>query len=103
MFNNLSTKVSFISLLIIFNFILPFSLSALEENKVIKKYGYFDLGSYYKVKDNGTLDSFDSSFLSVIEEYTPYKFVYVDCGSWDKALQMLDKHEIDMIGTMQWV
>lgn len=78
-----------------------FSVYASENSVQTVKYGYFNLGAYYKIKNNGALDSYDSSFLSIIEEYIPYKFIYVDCGTWANALKMLEKHEIDLVGTMQ--
>lgn len=87
---------------LIFFFILSISSFASENNTQIIKYGYFDLGSYYKTDQNGNIDSYDSSFLTMIEEYIPYKFIYINCGTWNNAIKMLKNHEIDLVGTMQW-
>ena len=66
------------------------------------KVGYFDLGSYYTVLEDGTVDSYDAAFLNEIARNTGLTFEYVDCKTWNQALEMLEAHEIDLLGTMQW-
>ena len=72
------------------------------EEKTEVRFAYFDLGDYYQVNDEGALDSLDSAYLDEISQYTDLKFTYVDCGTWENALKKLEKHEVDLVGTMQW-
>lgn len=75
---------------------------ATEEEQQTVRVGYFDLGSYYQVNENGEMDSYDSAYLNKISEYTGLKFEYVYCGTWNNALAQLRDNEIDLVGTMQW-
>lgn len=63
---------------------------------------YFDLGKYYRVDASGVVHSYDRAYLDMINAYTGINFEYVDCGTWAQALEMLERHEIDLVGTMQW-
>ncbi|MDD4371171.1 MAG: ATP-binding protein [Anaerostipes sp.] len=73
-----------------------------EAAQQIVKVGYFDLGSYYQKKGNKLVKSYDKAYLEEIGKYTGMKFEFVDCGTWDQAINMLEAHEIDLLGTMQW-
>ncbi|MDD3184514.1 MAG: ATP-binding protein [Anaerostipes sp.] len=68
----------------------------------IVKVGYFDLGSYYQKQGNKLVKSYDKAYLEEIGKYTGMKFEYVDCKTWNQAINMLEAHEIDLLGTMQW-
>lgn len=90
-------------LLLCLSIIMSFSLTCFAQNdKTEVRFGYFDLSDYYHVNDDGTIDSFDTAYLDAVQEYTDLHFTYVNCGNWDRALEMLENHEIDIIGTMQW-
>ena len=73
-----------------------------DEEKTEVRVAYFDLSDYFQVRSDGTIDSLDSAYLDAVSEYTDLKFSYVDCGTWDNALKMLENHEVDLVGTMQW-
>lgn len=78
----------------------PLGVSA-AQNSVVRV-AYFDLSDYYTVQEDGSVDSYDAAYLSMIAEYTGLEFTYVECGTWDNALKMMENHEIDLVGTMQW-
>ena len=80
-------------------FFLSAEMQSLERRTV--KVAYFDLGNYYQKQPDGSVSSFDTSYLSVVSDYAPLSFEFVDCGTWDNALKMLEAHEIDLVGTMQ--
>lgn len=80
-------------------FFLPAEMQSLERRTV--KVAYFDLGNYYQKQPDGSVSSFDTSYLSAVSDYAPLSFEFVDCGTWDNALKMLEAHEIDLVGTMQ--
>ncbi|MDD3277491.1 MAG: ATP-binding protein [Lachnospiraceae bacterium] len=76
-------------------------LSSGSQSQVVRV-GYFDLGSYYTVLEDGTVDSYDTAFLNEISRNTGLTFTYVNCGTWQQATAMLEAHEIDLLGNMQW-
>lgn len=71
------------------------------ENSVIKV-AYFDMGDYYKIGQDGMVESYDKAYLDKISEYTGLQFEYIDCQTWDNALVMLNEHKVDLVGTMQY-
>lgn len=85
-------------------FVLSSPCAAEQHDAAAKtvRVAYFDLEDYYKKNTDGSIHSYDAAYLSMIAEYTDLHFEYVDCGTWDRALQMLKNHEVDLVGTMQW-
>ena len=81
---------------------IPLVSYASETEKKPIRVAYFDLGGYYQKNADGTVYSYDAAYLDMVSQYTGYKFVYVDCGTWDRGLQMLEDHQVDLVGTMQW-
>lgn len=72
-----------------------------KNTKDTVKVAYFDMGDYYTTDENGEIISYDRAYLDKISEYSGLQFEYVDCKTWENALDMLDKHEVDLVGTMQ--
>lgn len=97
-------RTSYFFLCFIFFFLLQFILHANENSPLPRtiKIAYFDLGNYYKVDESGQVDSFDRAYLKMISEYSVLNFQFVNCDNWNKAINMLENHEIDLVGTMQW-
>jgi len=81
---------------------IPLVSYASETEKKPVRVAYFDLGGYYQKSENGTINSYDAAYLDMVSQYTDYEFTYVDCGTWDNGLRMLENHEVDLVGTMQW-
>ncbi len=67
------------------------------------KVGYFgNGGDYYQSDDSSDAPlSYDAVYLQEVEHYTDLEFEYIDCGTWANELQMLQDHQIDLVGTMQ--
>lgn len=70
------------------------------DNEVVRV-AYFNMGDYYTVLPSGDVDSYDTEYLKKVSEYTDIQFEFVNCTSWEQALNMLANHEIDLLGTMQ--
>lgn len=91
--------------IMLFCFVTVWSMCAgssyAEENEQVIRFGYYDMGDYYRTVD-GAVYSMDTEYLEKIAEYTGLTIEYVYCNTWKQATQMLQDHEIDMIGTMQW-
>ncbi|MDD2972920.1 MAG: ATP-binding protein, partial [Lachnospiraceae bacterium] len=78
-----------------------FSYAENPEEETVKV-AYFDVGDYYQEQEDGSMKSYDAAYLDMISKYTGLKFSYVNCHTWDQALEMMRNHEIDLVGTMQW-
>ena len=90
---------------IVFLFMVCFFSSlhcdAAKRKEKTVRVAYFHLEDYYKEKD-GKVDSYDFAYLEKIAEYANLKLEYVNCKTWANALRMLEKHQVDIVGTVQW-
>lgn len=98
------TKLLFLFLILFMISFMMHGISVRAENKTSRviRVGYFNLGDYYKGTENHSVDSYDRAYLEKLSEYTNLKYEYVNCVSWKNALEKLQKHEIDLVGTMQY-
>lgn len=91
-----------VSMFLIF-YIIFLSISpvfAYEPQQVIRV-AKFDSGNYFISESDGTVKSYDKEYLDKISEYTGIQYEFVECGTWQNAIKMLENHQIDLIGTMQ--
>lgn len=68
----------------------------------VVKVGYFTLGDYYARDMSNQIGGYDVEYLNKIRMYSDLDFTYVDCGTWNNALKMLENKQIDLLGTAQW-
>lgn len=71
------------------------------EPKQVIRVAKFSSGNYFISEDDGTVKSYDKEYLDKISEYTGMQYEFVDCGTWQNAVKMLENHQIDLVGTMQ--
>ena len=74
---------------------------AAEESRQTVRVGYFELGDFYLMDENGNVAGYEADYLAEISKYCNLDFEYVECKDWDDAQQKLQSHEIDLLGTMQ--
>ncbi|MDO5576711.1 MAG: transporter substrate-binding domain-containing protein [Fibrobacter sp.] len=75
---------------------------ATESNRKTVRVAYFSIGEYYQTDSDGTLLSYDVDYLNQISKCSDFDFEYIDCGTWENALHMLENHQVDLVGTAQW-
>lgn len=92
----------FVSIFLIF-YIIFLSVSPVfaYEPKQVIRVAKFNSGNYFISEDDGTVKSYDKEYLDKISEYTGMQYEFVDCGTWQNAVKMLENHQIDLVGTMQ--
>ena len=95
-----------ISILLIFMVLCSF-FSALcgevkAEEKRIVKVAFFPMDGYHEKTKNGDYEGMDVEYLDALCEYTNWEIQYVDCGSWDEALDRLEKKQVDLVGSAQY-
>lgn len=81
-------------------FCLPLAVWGAEPQTV--RVGYFRVGNYYKVDENGKIESYDTRWLDEISHYANLRLEYVDCGTWLQGTEMLNTGEIDLLGLALW-
>lgn len=60
--------------------------------------GYVDFEGFIYENDEGEIVGYAVEYLSTIGDYSGYEFEYVKC-SWEKSLEMLKNHELDLVCT----
>lgn len=71
------------------------------ERKVVRV-AFFPMDGYHMVDADGTYTGMDVEYLNAIEHYTSWDIRYVACDSWEDALKMLKKREVDLVGSAQY-
>lgn len=63
---------------------------------------FFPMDGYHIVNADGSYDGMDVEYLNALCEYTDWEIEYVECDSWEEALQMLSNKQVDLVGSAQF-
>ncbi|MDE6640245.1 MAG: EAL domain-containing protein [Acetatifactor sp.] len=66
------------------------------------KVAFFPMDGYHIKNQDGSLDGMDVSYLRALCDYADWNIEYVECSSWEQALQMLADKEVDLVGSAQY-
>lgn len=66
------------------------------------KVAFFPMDGYHITNQDGSLDGMDVAYLKAICDYTDWEIEYVECSSWEQALQMLADKKVDLVGSAQY-
>ncbi len=80
--------------------LIPESVQAKEKRTV--KVAFFPMDGYHIKTGEDSYDGMDVQYLKALCEYADWEIVYVECNSWDEALALLSKHEVDLVGSAQF-
>lgn len=72
-----------------------------KEQRTVKV-AFFPMDGYHVVEADGSYAGMDVEYLKAIGEYTDWNIEYVECESWGTALQLLDDHKVDLVGSAQY-
>ena len=64
--------------------------------------GFFPMEGYNETRADGSRTGMDVEYLDALSDYVNWDIEYVECESWDDALTMLSKKEIDLVGSAQY-
>lgn len=64
------------------------------------KVAYFNPENDFDEEDDA-ISNYDKEILDKIGQYSNLEFEYVRCETWEQALDMLENHEIDLVGAVQ--
>lgn len=65
------------------------------------KVAFFPMDGYH-IKEGESYDGMDVQYLNALCEYVDWKVEYVECTSWDEALELLAGQEVDLVGSAQF-
>lgn len=77
------------------------SVVSAAEKRVVKV-AFFPMDGYNIKNADGSLTGMDVEYLKALEEYIGWNIEYVECDSWDDALNMLEEHKVDLVGSAQY-
>lgn len=72
-----------------------------KEQRIVKV-AFFPMDGYHTINEDGTYGGMDVEYLNAIEHYTTWDIQYVECESWEDALEKLKNKEVDLVGSAQF-
>ncbi|MCM1046883.1 MAG: EAL domain-containing protein [Clostridiales bacterium] len=102
--NSTVMTVRLLALMLVAAFLM--SIGAVETvhgaEKRTVRIGFFPMGGYNETKSDGSRAGMDVEYLEALNDYVNWNIEYVDCESWDEALNMLADKQIDLVGSAQY-
>lgn len=66
------------------------------------KVAFFPMDGYHIKEGVDSYDGMDVQYLNALCEYADWNVEYVECESWDEALQQLADQKVDLVGSAQF-
>ena len=89
-------------------FVLPVCLllevlsgTAFAKDRRTVKVAFFPMEGYHEKKENGKYAGMDVEYLEALCRYTDWEIKFVECASWDEALQLVAQKKADLVGSAQ--
>lgn len=79
----------------------PMGVPAAETRRVVTV-GFFPMRGYNEYDEAGNCVGMDVDYLKEVCRYTGWDLRFVNCDSWDDALERLENEEIDLVGSAQF-
>lgn len=64
--------------------------------------GFFPMEGYHEIRADGSFTGMDVEYLEALCDYVSWNVEYVECESWNDALDMLRDEKIDLVGSAQY-
>lgn len=71
-------------------------------DKRLVKVAFFPMDGYHIVGADGKPDGMDVEYLRALCDYVDWKIAYVECDSWEQALELLAEKKVDLAGSAQY-
>lgn len=81
-------------------FFLSVAVYATERRTV--KVAFFPMDGYHVINEDGTYGGMDVEYLNALCNYITWDIEYVECTTWEDALEKLAKKEVDLVGSAQY-
>ena len=66
------------------------------------KVAFFPMNGYHEKDADGRLTGMDVEYLDELCRFTNWDIEYVECESWDEALQLVAEKKADLVGSAQY-
>lgn len=66
------------------------------------KVAFFPMDGYNVTLPDGSFTGMDVKYLQAMSKYSYWDVEYVPCDSWDEALELLEKKQVDLVGSAQF-
>lgn len=66
------------------------------------KVAFFPMNGYHEKDADGRLTGMDVEYLDELCRFTDWDIEYVECESWDEALQLVAEKKADLVGSAQY-
>lgn len=66
------------------------------------KVAFFPMDGYHITEEDGSYGGMDVEYLAAVCEYVNWEIEYVECASWEEALQLLAEQKVDLVGSAQY-
>lgn len=66
------------------------------------KVAFFPMDGYHIKVGKNHYDGMDVQYLKALCEYADWNVEYVECASWDEALELLSAQKVDLVGSAQF-
>ena len=60
------------------------------------------MDGYHVINEDGTYGGMDVEYLNALCNYITWDIEYVECTTWEDALEKLAKKEVDLVGSAQY-
>lgn len=79
-----------------------FAVSVCAEETRTVRVAFFPMETFHVYSEVDGYGGMDTAYLEELCSYTGWKIEYVDCDSWDDALEKLEAKEVDLVGAAQY-
>lgn len=66
------------------------------------KVAFFPMDGYHIANADGSYGGMDVEYLDALCDYVDWEIEYVECASWEEALQLLRDKQLDLVGSAQY-
>lgn len=84
----------------LFNTVLQYDFFG-DEKRVVKV-AFFPMDGYHIHESYGNFGGMDVEYLKALCEYSGWEVEYVECESWEEALEFLSDQKVDLVGSAQY-
>lgn len=78
------------------------SETAYGKDRRTVKVAFFPMSGYHEKTEDGRYTGMDVEYLDELCRYAEWEIEYVECESWDEALQLLRDKKVDLVGSAQY-
>lgn len=96
------TRSMFVLLPAVFLVLILFPIRAQAGQSRTVRVAFFPMDGFHIYSDTDGYGGMDVAYLEELSSYTKWDIEYVECDSWNAALEKLEAREVDLVGSAQY-